>query len=88
MIVSTNDEKVDPVGVMVGYKGERISEILSLLDGEKIDFIEIDEDKEVFLRDLLKPAQIQSVEFSDKKAIIKVEEVVNYEDWLLPLKNP
>ncbi len=74
VIVSTNDEKVDPVGVMVGYKGERISEILSLLDGEKIDFIEIDEDKEVFLRDLLKPAQIQSVEFSDKKAIITVEE--------------
>ena len=29
----------------------------------KIDFIEIDEDPEVFLRDLLKPAQIQSVEF-------------------------
>jgi N utilization substance protein A len=48
---------------MVGYKGERISEILSLLDGEKIDFIEIDDDPEVFLRDLLKPAQIQSVEF-------------------------
>jgi N utilization substance protein A len=59
---------------MVGYKGERISEILSLLDGEKIDFIEIDDDPEVFLRDLLKPAQIQSVEFSDKKAVIKVEE--------------
>ena len=74
VIVSTNDEKIDPVGAMVWYKWERISEILSLLDGEKIDFIEIDEDKEVFLRDLLKPAQIQSIEFSDKKAIIKVEE--------------
>jgi transcription antitermination factor NusA-like protein len=59
---------------MVGYKGERISEILSLLDWEKIDFIEIDQDPEVFLRDLLKPAQIQSIEFSDKKAVIKVEE--------------
>ena len=74
VIVSTNDEKVDPVGVMVGYKGERISEILSLLDGEKIDFIEIDEDPEVFLRDLLKPAKVQSIEIKDKKATIKVEE--------------
>ena len=74
VIVSTNDEKVDPVGVMVGYKGERINEILSLLDGEKVDFIEYDEDPEVFLRDLLKPTQIQSVEFSDKKAVIKVSE--------------
>ncbi|MBO7094805.1 KH domain-containing protein [bacterium] len=51
-----------------------MSEILSLLDGEKIDFIEIDDDPEVFLRDLLKPAQIQSIEFGDKKAVIKVEE--------------
>ena len=74
VIVSTNDEKVDPVWVMVWYKWERISEILSLLDGEKIDFVEIDDDPEVFLRDLLKPAQIQSIEFKDKKAIIKVEE--------------
>ena len=41
---------------------------------EKIDFIEIDEDPEVFLRDLLKPAKVQSIEFSDKKAVIKVEE--------------
>ena len=74
VIVSTNDEKVDPVGVMVWYKWERISEILSLLDWEKIDFIEIDDDKEIFLRDLLKPAQIQSIEFKEKKAIIKVDE--------------
>ena len=74
VIVSTNDEKVDPVWVMVWYKGERISEILSLLDGEKIDFIEIDDDPEVFLRDLLKPAKVQSIEIKDKKATIKVEE--------------
>ena len=74
VVVSTNDEKVDPVGVMVWYKGERISEILSLLDGEKIDFVEIDPDPEIFLRDLLKPAQIQSIEIKDKKAVIKVDE--------------
>lgn len=74
VIVSTTDEKVDPVGVMVWYKGERIGEILSLLDGEKVDFIEYDEDPEIFLRDLLKPAQIESVTFSDKKAVIKVVE--------------
>ena len=74
IVVSSNDEKVDPVGVMVGSQGDRIHTVLSLLDGEKIDFIEIDDDPEVFLRDLLKPAQIQSVEFGDKKAVIKVDE--------------
>lgn len=74
VVVSSNDEKIDPVGVMVGYKWERISEILSLLDWEKVDFIETEQDPEVFLRDLLKPAQIQSITFWDKKATIKVEE--------------
>lgn len=74
VIVSSNDDKIDPVWVMVWFKWERISEILSLLDGEKVDFIADSKDSETLLRDLLKPAQVQSVEFTEKKAIIKVEE--------------
>ena len=42
--------------------------------GDIRDFIEIDDDPEVFLRDLLKPAKVQSIEIKDKKATIKVEE--------------
>ena len=76
VIVSSNDEKIDPVGVMVGHKGDRINTVLSLLDGEKIDFIESDEDTAEFIKKLLKPAQVNSVEIlpDGKKALVKVEE--------------
>jgi transcription antitermination factor NusA-like protein len=48
---------------------------LSLLDGEKVDFVEnIDDPKELITR-LLKPAQVESVEIKDNnKAIVRVEE--------------
>jgi transcription termination/antitermination protein NusA len=43
IVVSAEDERVDPVGVFIGIKGSRINTILTLLDGEKIDFIEYDQ---------------------------------------------
>lgn len=80
MLVSTDDEKIDPVGVFVGHRGDRINTILSLLNGEKIDIIERtgnldDERAEIQLvRDALKPANINSVEIADGKAIVKLPE--------------
>ena len=49
--------------------------MLSLLDGEKVDFVElVDDPKELVIR-LLKPAQVESVEFKDDtKVIARVEE--------------
>jgi N utilization substance protein A len=70
IIVSSKDEQVDPVGVMVGHRGDRINTVLSLLDGEKIDYIEYVEDQEALLRLCLKPAQINTVEIKDHKAIV------------------
>jgi N utilization substance protein A len=76
VVVSSNDEKIDPVGVMVGHKGDRINTVLSLLDGEKIDFIEMDNNTVEFIKKLLKPANVLNVEITPdgKKALIKVEE--------------
>lgn len=76
VVVSSNDEKVDPVGVMVGHKGDRINTVLSLLDGEKIDFVETDNDKVEFIKKLLKPAHIINVDITEdgKKAFVKVNE--------------
>lgn len=78
MLVSTDDEKVDPVGVFVGHRGERINTILSLLGGEKIDIIEKTGDDEAaqiqLVRDSLKPAKIDKVEFRDEKALVKLAE--------------
>lgn len=74
IIVSTNNEKVDPVGVMVGSKGDRINTVLSLLDGEKIDFIEEVGDSVQMIKNCLKPAHIENVEIKDKKAIVTMDE--------------
>lgn len=75
IIVSSTTESVDPVGVFVWHKGDRINTVLSLLDGEKVDFVEmVDDPKELIMR-LLKPAQVESLEFKENnKVIAKVEE--------------
>ena len=74
-MVASTDESIDPVGVFVGHKGDRINTVLSLLDGEKVDFVEdIDDPKELITR-LLKPAQVESLEFKDNgKVTARVEE--------------
>ena len=74
IVVSSNNEQIDPVGVMVGSKGDRINTVLSLLDGEKIDFIEQVGDSIQMIKNCLKPAQITSVEIKDKKAIVHMDE--------------
>lgn len=76
IVVSTSDERIDPVGVFVWQKGARINTILTLLDGEKIDIIEYDEDggEEKLVADALKPAKVNSVQIMGKKAVVKVPE--------------
>lgn len=74
IIVSSNDEKIDPVGVMVGSKWDRINTVLSLLDGEKVDFIENSDDEIQMIRNCLKPAQINSIDIKDKRAIITMDD--------------
>ena len=59
---------------MVGSKGDRINTVLSLLDGEKIDFIELVGDSTQMIRNCLKPAHIDSIEIKDKKAIVHMDE--------------
>ncbi|MFA5748116.1 MAG: transcription termination factor NusA [Candidatus Absconditabacterales bacterium] len=74
IIVTSNDEKIDPVGVMVGSKGDRINTVLSLLDGEKIDFIEKTDDPIQMIRNCLKPAQIDNIEITDRRAVVTMHE--------------
>jgi N utilization substance protein A len=38
--VFSHDKNVDPIGAVVGFKGARIKEVLSALEGEKIDIYE------------------------------------------------
>ena len=48
--------------------------MLSLLDGEKIDFIEYTEDPVQLIKNCLKPAQINSVEIDEKRAVVLMDE--------------
>lgn len=75
ILVSAVDEKIDPVGVFVGQRADRINTILTLLDGEKIDFIEFNEDDDIrLIADCLKPARIESIELKGKRAVVTIPE--------------
>jgi len=74
IVVSSTDEKIDPVWVMVGSKWDRINTVLSLLDWEKIDFVEYVGDPILMIKNCLKPAHIDNVEIKEKKAIVHMDE--------------
>ena len=42
--VYTKDEDIDPVGACIGPRGQRVSNIVEVLGGEKIDIIKFSED--------------------------------------------
>jgi transcription antitermination factor NusA-like protein len=45
-----------------------------LLDGEKIDFVEDTEDPIQLIKNCLKPAQINTVEIIENKALVTMDE--------------
>lgn len=68
VLVVSHDKNIDPVGTCVGVGGVRIKPILKELSNEKIDIISAREGTtEDFIRDSLKPAEINRVEIVDEK---------------------
>ena len=59
--VYSRDENVDCVGACVGPKGIRVQNIVTELQGEKIDIVKWDEDPAVYIANALSPAQVISV---------------------------
>jgi N utilization substance protein A len=76
MAVSSNDEKVDPVGSCVGQKGVRVQSIISELFGEKIDIVPYSDSTEKFIASSLSPAKVTEVELdtAEKRALVTVPE--------------
>ena len=60
-------DKVDPVGAIIGEKGNRINRVLSQLNGEKIDVILYDRDPVKFIQNALSPAKDVEVMIKDEK---------------------
>jgi N utilization substance protein A len=59
--VSTNDEKVDPVGACVGYRKSRIQNVIKEISGEKIDIVLFSKDINAYISRALAPAKTKEV---------------------------
>jgi len=70
--VAARQEGIDPVGCCVGLRGIRIQNIVSELNGEKIDVITWDADVPVFITNALSPAQILNVDLAEEEGIATV----------------
>ena len=72
--VDSKDEKVDCVGACVGMRGSRVKNIVSELQGEKIDIVRYSSDIKEYIQAALPPAEISQIQlnFDEKKANIIV----------------
>ncbi|MBR3816461.1 MAG: transcription termination/antitermination protein NusA [Clostridia bacterium] len=59
--VNSHDENVDAVGACIGPRGQRVSNIVEILCGEKIDIVRYSEEPEKYLAAALAPAEVLSV---------------------------
>ncbi|MFH1461169.1 MAG: transcription termination factor NusA, partial [Patescibacteria group bacterium] len=77
--VSSTEERVDPIGSMIGQKGTRVQAVINELAGEKIDIIKWSEDAGQFISAALSPAKVLEVKIDKNR---NQAEVVVPEDQL------
>jgi len=65
--VAAKQEGIDPVGCCVGLRGIRIQNIVSELNGEKIDVVQWHDTPTTFIANGLSPAHIVSVELNEEE---------------------
>ncbi|MDR1033303.1 MAG: hypothetical protein LBL41_00800 [Bifidobacteriaceae bacterium] len=65
--VRSNNERINPVGSVIGRHGIRMQNIIEELSGEKIDLIQYSSDILQYVANALSPARINSVEEIDKE---------------------
>ena len=72
--IYSKDPNVDALGACVGQKGVRVNNIVSYINGEKIDIVIYSEDIFEYIARSLSPAKVLSVEIDDvaKKAMVIV----------------
>ncbi|HOQ09861.1 MAG TPA: transcription termination factor NusA [Syntrophomonadaceae bacterium] len=70
--VYSQDDKIDPVGACVGPRGLRVQNIVSELNGEKIDIIKYDRDPERFIANSLSPSKVTYVDINEEEKIARV----------------
>ncbi len=72
--VYSKDDKVDCVGACVGMRGSRVKNIVSELQGEKIDIVRYSSDIKEYIQAALSPAEISQIQLNtdERKANIIV----------------
>ena len=65
--VYSENSKVDPIGACIGERGSRIANIITELNGEKVDIVKYDSDPAVFIENALSPAKDLTVLITDPK---------------------
>jgi len=73
VVVDTDDKKIDPVGVIIGIKGSKITPISKELAGEHIDVVRYSDDKKKLLENLFFPAKILSIRETKNQIEIAVD---------------
>jgi len=81
--VYSTDERIDAIGTCIGERGARIANILSELNGEKVDLIRYDEDDSTFIANALSPAKNVIVNILDNTKTREALAIVDDEN--LPL---
>jgi N utilization substance protein A len=79
VLVLSKDERVDPVGVILGVRGERVQPVSKELGGEKIDIVKYSTDPRELIKNAVVPAKAIKVEVDEKR---KKAEVVVPDDQL------
>ena len=64
--VFSKEEDVDPVGACIGPRGQRVSNIVDALGGEKIDIVKYSEVPEEFIAAALAPSEVLEVTLLDE----------------------
>lgn len=64
--VSSNDDKIDPIGACVGQKGVRIQAVMDELNGERIDVILYSGEQAKFISTALSPAKVTHIKLNEK----------------------
>ena len=70
--VTAHQGGIDPVGCCVGLRGIRIQNIVSELNGEKIDVVMWNSELPTFIANALSPAQIVTVELNKEEEVATV----------------
>lgn len=70
--VSSNDDRVDPIGAAVGQRGTRVMTVINELGGEKIDIILWSDDSQQMIANALSPAKVIEIKLGEKNSAIAV----------------